>query len=750
MSDSGIKIQALVGAIGIALCAQNALSQSLEEVVVTAQKRAQDMQDVPIAVTAMNAEMLKEAGITNVNDVAVRTPGFSMGEFNPTQPQLYIRGIGSNGDGAANGEQSVAMFVDGIYVPRSAGTGLELFDIQTIEVLRGPQGTLWGKNAIGGAINITTKKPSQEFEAGVEVTAGNLGLKQVRGMVNGPLMGEVAGKVSFNSKQRDSYISSVYNPDAEFGEVDSQSLRGQLSFLASENLEFLLTANYGEDERTGAGSMTDGGMTSMVVDAAVADGFVPRADFHENYSNFSGSTTSDNKGVSLQADWQLENFDVTSLTSYTENSASFFFNPFGIAPELFSNYGPLATNVLGPLGGVDLISTMTEESSLMSQELRLSGGNDNFTWQTGVYYSVEDVVRDEGAIANAPAFFIASLGIGGALAYSPNQSSTVQDNVTTSIAAFGEMTFMLSDKLDLILGARFTEETKEYENYATLTALASTAPVIENYLEDDNTWRSPTYKAVVTYRFDDDIMSYLSIASGFKSGGFDYIGATETKPLVPFDEETAINYELGVKSVLLDKTLRLNAALFRTDYQDLQVLQQFPCDECGAFPPLITKNAGEAVSQGLELEMTYLVGEHLSFGGSYAYLDATYKELGGDLSIYEGNVLRNAPKNAYTANVGYETELKGGYLKARLEYIHKEKAHQSLENYEEAAIPEYRLFNGRIAYTSSNEAWELALWGKNLLDEEYYIHNFNSPSFGSTHIAATPRSYGLSLTWKKL
>ncbi len=750
-SATGVRFPAIVTMTSLALFSQTALSQGLEEVVITAQKRAQNMQDVPIAVTAMNAEMLAEAGITNVTGVAARTPGFSMGEFNPTQPQLYIRGIGSNGDGAASGEQSVAMFIDGVYVPRSAGTGLELFDIETIEVLRGPQGTLWGKNAIGGAINITTRKPSDALEMGVEFSAGDLGLKDFRGMVTGPLIDNLNGKLSINYKERDSYIDSVYDASVETGGLESRGLRGQLSWLASDSLEFLLTASYGDDERTQAAAMADmeTGMMGAALQEAIADG-LPEADFYENYLDIAGETSMQNQGLALQADWDLGEMTLTSITSYTENEASFYNNGFGVAPEIFYNYGFFGVNSVGPLlAGIESYNYMDEESSLFSEELRLAGQTDSLSWQTGVYFSIEDVDRTEGNLGRSPMFIINRLGFAGALAYSPNDDRARQINTTTSYAAFGEITYSLSEKLDLTAGLRYTAETKDYENIGTTTSGNPGVPVLEMSYADEKTWSSPTYKLVATYHATDDVMTYLSAATGFKSGGYGYVTPLGSTELAPFDEEQAINYEWGVKSTFLDGSLRMNAALFRTEYEDLQVLQQFPCEDC-SIPPLVTKNAGEAISQGLELEMTYLLGEHLTFTGSYAYLDATYEELEGTLAVDEGNTLRNAPKNAYTAAVNYETELGfgiGGSVRARLEYLHKEKAYQDTANYEYSAIPEYRVFNGRLAYTSEDGSWDLALWGQNLANEEYMLHNFSLPPLGAVHIAATPRTWGATVTW---
>ncbi|CAN0301057.1 unnamed protein product, partial [Ectocarpus sp. 13 AM-2016] len=183
-------------------------AQTLEEVVVTAQHREESLQDVPIAITAIGAEELRAADISDLNAISLRTPGFSMGTFTPAQPQLYIRGIGSNADGASE-DQSVVVFLDGVYLGRTAGQAFDLYDLERIEVLRGPQGTLYGKNAAGGALNIITQKPSDEFEGGIEVSGGDLGYLSTRAKVSGPLSDNLAGKLSLSYKERDGYVESI-------------------------------------------------------------------------------------------------------------------------------------------------------------------------------------------------------------------------------------------------------------------------------------------------------------------------------------------------------------------------------------------------------------------------------------------------------------------------------------------------------------------------------------------------------------
>jgi len=721
---------AVLGAPGA--IADSASALRLEEVVVTAQKRAQDMQDVPIAVTAMSAETIKQAGISDMKGIAVRTPGFSMGSFNPTQPQMFIRGIGSNGDGAGGGEQSVALFLDGVYINRSAGAGTELYDLESIEVLRGPQGTLWGKNAIAGAINLTSKKPADELEGSLELGVGNYGLQSYRGMITGPIAENLNGKLSFSQKDRDGYVESVASSGVETGDLDSSNLRAQLLYTPAPEVEMLLTLDYGTDKRGGAATTPaqDQGLMGFFLQTPG----LPVADFHENYLEDPGKTDMEAKGVSLQVDWDMEMGTLTALTAYRESDTA-------------SNQITLGTGIASfPVLTID--NFVEENSEMFSQEFRLAGETGNLIWQTGLYYNNEKTRRSEGG-AFTTAVDLGALFTGGGIVplgftVALPDDFSIQSNETSSLAIFGQGTYALTEDLDITLGLRFTREEKDFAN---LGISGSALYVLEGYdIETEETWTAPTYKLVANYQLAEDTMIYLSAATGFKSGGFDGTASTGLGAATPFDEEQALNLEFGFKSMLWDNRLRLNGALFNTNYEDLQILQAFP--NGSPVPPLQTKNAGEAVSRGVELEATLAVTENLQLSATYAHLDTEYKQLDGNLASFEGNQLRNAPRNAYSLAATYDWTLSGGgSVSARAEYVAKDKVYQDVQNIEHAAIPAYRLFNLRAAYTSTDEHWELAGWVNNALNEEYFLHNYELLPFGSIHVPALPRTYGVTLTW---
>jgi len=694
-------------------------AQALEEVIVTAQKRSQDLQDVPVAVTALSEEFIKQTGIDDMKGIALRTPGFSMGNFTASQPQLFIRGIGSNGDGAANGESSVAVFLDGVYINRSAGAATEIFDLASIEVLRGPQGTLWGKNAIGGAINLSSKKPADEFTVNLELGVGNLSQRSYRGLISGPLSDDLSAKVTFSKKDRDPYMESVVDPSVKTMDVNSDSVRAQLHYAPESNFEAMLTLDYATDKRTGVGTRPsrEYGLIGQTLAA------MPEVGFHQNHLEDPGFQDSDTKGISLKVDWDLEIGTLTSITAYREGNAGFDNYLLGVGPQSF--------------GYLTLNNFMDENTEMLSQELRIAGDSDNLKWQAGIYLNNEKTHRLEGG-----EFFSTVLPAAALVTASADQR-----NETSSVALFTQGTYSITEDLDLTLGLRYTREEKDFSNIGT----PGTAYVSEPYnVAETETWSAVTPKLIVNYHLNDSSMLYFSAATGFKSGGFDGVVATEIAAKTPFDEEEALNLEIGLKSMLLDDRVRLNAALFNVDYENLQVLQTFDCGGCSV-PPLVTKNAGEAESRGLELELTLAATDNLQLSATYAYLDTEYKKLDGNLAQYEGNNLRNAPKNAFSLAAVYEKDLAmGGAINGRIEYISKDKAYQDIENFEYSAIPSYELTNMRLAYMSEDEQWEIAAWVNNALDEEYYIHNYQIAPFGAFPLPGLPRTYGLTVSWSNL
>lgn len=713
----------LATAVGAAALQAHAQA-ALEEVIVTAQHREESLQDVPIAITAIGAEELHAADISDLNAISLRTPGFSMGTFTPAQPQLFIRGVGSNADGASE-DQSVVVFLDGVYLGRTAGQAFDLYDLERIEVLRGPQGTLYGKNAAGGALNIISQKPSDEFSAGVEVSAGDLGYFSTRAKVSGALGENTAGKLSMSYKERDGYVESIVADLDDFNAYDSIALRGQIVTRPSDSLELLFTADYSDDSRVGPGRTVD---DDFLQEQIVAAGpFDPG--FYDNLLEKEPSSDIETWGLSLQADWDIGEGTLTSITAYRETEADVNDIAFSAA---FDYQG---------LGTLD--NAVDEVGKQFTQELRYAINlNSDLFLQTGVYYLNEQVDRIESLDIICGAL----CGLPPGVQFPLPQSSADQSNETDSYGLFAQVIWSLSERLDLTVGARYTYEEKTASNVGKPDGAFS---ILEPYdVNMNDSWNAFTPKVAVNYTFNDALTGYATVSTGFKSGGYQGLAPTGVAASTPFDEETVTNYELGLKGTLLNETLRLNAAVFSMDYEDLQVLVLTTTPE-GLPGPQLTTNAGQADIQGVELEAQWLLGSHFQVLATYAHLDTEYSQLDGNLAVFEGNSLRNAPDNAYSVSAIFDYPVASGAINARADYTYKDDAYQDIDNQDEAKMFSYDVLNLRVAYAPDGDSWELAGWLKNALDEEYLLHNsVLNPGLAQLPLPAAPRTWGVTATYQ--
>ncbi|MAA87352.1 MAG: hypothetical protein CME39_06800 [Haliea sp.] len=698
-------------------------AQALEEVIVTAQHREESLQDVPIAITAIGAEELRAADISDLNAISLRTPGFSMGTFTPAQPQLYIRGIGSNADGASE-DQSVVVFLDGVYLGRTAGQAFDLFDLERIEVLRGPQGTLYGKNAAGGALNIISQKPAEQFEGAIEVSAGDLGYVGTRAKVSGPLSDTLAGKLSMSYKERDGYVKSIVSDLDNFNAYESKAVRGQLLSRPSDTLELLFTADFSEDDRVAPGrSVADAFLQERIVAGA---GINPG--FYDNLLQVEPNSDIETWGFSLQADWDLGEGTLTSITSYRETDAEVLDIAFS-AGFAFQSLASLDNSVV-------------EDGKQFTQELRYATNlTDNLFLQTGAFFLNERVDRVESLAIVCGILCGLPPGVGVPL---PTGSAD-QSNETDSYGVFAQAIWTLTERLDLTLGARYTYEEKSASNVGSPDG--AFAVLVPYNVTMDNDWSAFTPKVALNYNFSDDLSAYATVSTGFKSGGYQGLAPTAIAASTPFDEETVTNYELGLKGTLLDNTLRLSAAGFFMDYEDLQVLV-LTVQESGLPGPQLTANAGKAEITGFELEAQWLLGSYFQLLGTYANLDTEYTELENNLQTFEGNALRNAPENAYSLSLIFDYPVASGSINARADYVYKDDAYQDLGNLEEAAIFDYDVLNLRLAYAPEGFRWEVAAWVKNALDEEYLLHNsVLNPGLAQLPLPAAPRTWGITATY---
>ncbi|MEJ6593184.1 MAG: TonB-dependent receptor [SAR86 cluster bacterium] len=748
----------------------------LEEVIVTANRREQSLQSVALAVSAFSGDDLEAQGINDIKGLTERTPGFSMGTFNPGQPQLYIRGIGSNEDGAG-GDQSVIVFIDEVYIGRAAGMDTDLFDLERVEILRGPQGTLFGKNVVGGAVSMITRKPNEVTKVVGEVTAGNFNALNVRGLASGELADNVYGKISFSSRRRDGYFKSdLKNYQSFFPggisakdslEVNSDTFRAGLRFLPSDALEINMSASYSKIDKYGAPNHI---LSSAIGTPSV--GYRAESALIENYDDKintglyddPGFFKSDSSSLTFRVDYDLsDDLMFTSLSAFrnvdAENSDVIGTreSSAGLSTGINALYASVLP-VFTPL--VYGSNDYTDVSDTFTQEFRFTSiGDGDLQWVAGAYFMSEKTDREEffslgldlevsDGGPGVPGLIIAAVPIG--------TGSDDQSNKTKSYAGFGQATYSFNDQLSLTLGTRYTYEEKRNSRVGVSDPFA-----VVGTFEVDTTesWNNLSSKLSLQYQANDDMFFYASYSEGFKSGGFQGTAASGLAASTPFDPETASLFEVGAKTEWMDNRLRLNAAIFTTDYKDLQILQLLvPVDAPeGLAGVLITQNASDAKIDGLELEFTALITDAFTVSGSYTYLDTAYENFripagylapgAGAAANRDGNELRNAPDTSWNILARYDFLLaSGAELAAQIDFRHKDLVWQDPDNFVQAAVPEYDVGDLRLIYTPVNGGISVTGWVKNFTDEDYYIHNYPSSNSGNATPAA-PRTYGITVGW---
>jgi len=727
MGDTKALLSKLAIAVSLTLCQGNAAAAErdnhvvLEEILVTANKRTENLQDVPLAVTGFNQDFIAEAGIDDLMSLEEFTPGFNVSSFSLGQPALYIRGIGSNEDGAG-GDPSVATYVDGVYLARPSASSFNFINIERIEVLRGPQGTLYGKNAVGGVVSVMTTRPHDTFSGVAEATLGEYNLKRLRGAVNAPLTDALYSNFAINYRERDGYVDNLQT-GGEHQNIDDIALSGQFLYVPLQDVTVLLGVDWEDVDRDGNGRHVQGDGTF---------GSLHTKDIFTTQTDVAGYQKREASGARLEVEWDRETTRLVSITAYRENDYSWQEDLFGVSIDLHSE---------------QIVNTTGEKADQFSQELRLqSTASSNYNWTTGVYYLREEIDRFENY----------HVDIVSGLLTSDEQFN--QQNTTNSYAVFGEIEKYFGEKFSLTAGLRYTYETKDFSNLATRGDSQFPAFLAEDYdIEVDEQWDDITWNLVAQYELGDDAMAYAKASRGFKSGGFQGVARYGASAEIPFDPEYADNYELGLKSELFDRRLRLNIAAFYMDYSDLQVTQ---FEQIGTLPggtPLasaVVRNAADAVTQGVELEAHWAVTENFELFGFYAYNDAEYKDYsyddGNEVVDYSGNSLKNAPRNAYAVNARFHWPLaKHGSLAALVTFTHRDVTYQSDENHESNSFKDKDLLSARVSWISASERFEISLWGENLTDQEYQIHSIaNSSGSEASNLYGMPENYGASASYR--
>ena len=556
----------------------------MEEIIVTTMRREQRLQEVGGSVSAFTAGAIERMNIESVEEIAMRTPNFTKTEFNIAQPRLFIRGIGSTDDGAAQ-DNSVAVFLDDIYLSRGAAQAFELFDIERVEVLRGPQGTLYGKNVVGGVMNVITAKPSQEFAAKGELSFGNYDAITAKAMLNGGLTETLSARVSAVVQDRDGYARNIVTGE-DLEDRQFFGIRGQLRWQPNENIDVILAADYSDHEDNGLSRKGQGpfGPTPFGTVTAVQTTTDPR----ESESPRESFQMRELWGVSARLDAEIGIGTLTSLTAYRESDVNL--------SDAFTGIGS------PPFPVLDTANIEIEKAEQFSQEVRLAF--QPFDWLNtiaGVYYLNEDVNRTEIADLES----VLGTLLPDVLGSLTGTSGSFQLATNESLGFFVNATIDFADQFSAVIGGRYSKDWKDIntgvESLRDVGCCIAAPPTEEFDISAKESWDAFTPSFTLQYAASEDINFYGTVSRGFKSGGFQGQAPTGSAAETPFNPEFAWNYELGAKTDWFDRRLTFNISLFYTEYSDLQVRQN-STRPGETIPILRITNAADAEVKGVEIE----------------------------------------------------------------------------------------------------------------------------------------------------
>lgn len=668
---------------------------TVEELVVTAERRQTNLQDTPIAISAFSAQALADRKVDAIRDLAGQIPNFSISRvtISHTTQTYALRGVGESDPIQ---EPVVAVYVDDVYIPRQIGSMTEFNDLERVEVLRGPQGTLYGRNSSAGALRIITRDPGQTFRAKAEVGLGNYGAVEARGLIEGGLAENWSGSLSYIHHQRDG-VTEDPTLGHDVNRVDLDAWRGKLRWTPNDRFDAQLTLTALKDRSDSR---------SYIAMRQPGGGFDPR----KSFSEVEPKQDLDQASGALRLKYRLtDRLELKSVTAY---------GGFDLNPVYYDNDGEAALIQKNLIHYNDQFAT---------QEVQLNGDYGWVSFSTGLFYLHERffVQRDGYSRKNASNTDpVVTPGN-----YNFLRAHNITD--TDAYAVFGEATWRLTDRIKLITGLRWTNEDKTFtfDNGVLNLAGVVTAPSIKG--RSSKTWAQFTPKLSLRYRFAPETLGYLTYSKGFKSGGFDNRATRLDLATLPFAPEEVITYEGGLKSELFERRLRANLAVFYNDYQNLQVSFYDP-----AYVGSRRGNAGQAHSYGVELETEAAFSEHLSGQLSVGYLEAVYdayKGAGGAGVNADGNRLVNSPKWNLSAGLTWDVpwSLPGALrLGVNAQYQSSIVTSATPAAGGQNNLPGQTFVNAVATWTAPNPNWQVVVSGRNLFEADKPVSSTYTPSTG--------------------
>ena len=703
------------------------------DIIVTAQRRESTVREVPFSIAAFGGEDLRNTQVFSPTALTQQMPGITVNTSDKSLSIVAIRGNVSTFR-TATLDTPVAYFMDDVYYVFNNDLNANFYDIQRVEVLRGPQGTLFGRNVVGGAIAVITNNPEMKEDWFGQVTAGNGAYVRTEGMVNGVLVDDkLAFRAAFSTETSNGLIDTP-NQKGSYGKTDGVAMRGKLLFQPTDTLKIVLSGDYSYTEGNGGAiGLGIGGVQRIPATFGDFD------DGKWTNNDFARSPYRQRlRGGYLRGDLDVLGGTLTAITGYRLNDS-----------HAINDDVPVATVV--PV--FDRRQVVKNRS--FTQEVRFASAPGRFSYVVGAYYLSADV-------STTNIFYYSPLpgsAVNATVRRNPEVTNItrVQDGNVRSVAVFGEGTFEVTDRLSLVAGGRYTSDRKKIDYHAFSTTDAGAIPGFgfpgEVLASGGKTWNAFTPRVTVKYEPIDNVNLYATWAKGFKSGGF--VDNAYRDPTIPLDPEKAQNYEIGAKTRLFDNMLDFNVALFK---QKTKNLQNFS----GAGGIAHTYN-GTLKMKGWEVESVLRPVDGLRLTGNYTHLIGTYTDLRDPLVNldYSGNPAKFAPRDSFTIGASYDLAMSNGAkLTPQADFNYSSRIStddaNTLRLYENLYNDtKGRTLNARLNYESADGRWTLGIWGKNLTNN-YQIVNADDitaflavPGNGTTYwkiFTNTPRTYGLTLS----
>ena len=723
--------------LAVLLVTDATMANVLEEVIVTAQKRQTNLQKTALSVSALSGDELTNRQITDISGVALAVPNMNFGQTTGNA-RIAVRGIGFDNISVGN-EGRVAFHVDGVYVSRPAAALGNMFDLERVEVVRGPQGILYGRNATAGAVNVITREPDNELNGYISGSAGNYNTFSFEGAAGGAFSDIVSARVAFNVVERDGYGDNITN-GSEVDDQSTRNFRGAFNFDFSEDFQVTIRGDYMTQDDSaygfryiGQGSLPD---TSVgwpgVVPTGLRLGGIVTGDRRDSARDFGPENDREFGGVSIEANLTVGNIDFVSISSYRRSD-------WKIITDLDGTSSPLT------------LYDQFEESDQYSEEFRASQETSWGGWMAGVYYFHEKIFGGSRVPLDRIAFppFRATTFSG------LQQGVSLAGKIdTTAWAIFGNVHLDITDELTLRLGVRYSDEDKEIdEQHSGLLFFTPYPPLPDPFepglgirRQDKTNWTAVTPLVTLEYEAAENIFLFAGYSEGFKSGGYN-LGNIQPA----FDPEEIEQYEVGIRSDWNNGSVRANITGFYYDYTDLQVSK--------VNGPVITiENAAVAELYGADLEILAQVSEDLRLELTAGFLHTKFKEytsfdparpavIFGEFDL-AGNELTQAP--SYTVNMGieYRIPLSPGVITLRGEGRFVDRVWQSAFNLEHMSQPSYEWFNASLRYDTGDGKWSATAYVRNIGDEEVVSASLVSSGLVGFPINGSfepPRTYGVTL-----